>query len=191
MAVALCVSLISAFILPQGKGSIFHTQWHYLCHFSIMLMGALVYLNKDRIRLKNKYLDWTLFLVSFILYFAIMSIGKNATNWKWYTQLFALIPLHTFCYYAYKVCSYSWCEIIMTYGKWKWALNAITALTLEIYIVQFHIITDRFNALFPLNWFIVFVMICLVAYILRVFINVFIQFLSKEAWDWKGCLKLK
>lgn len=186
----LCISVVSALILPQGKGSIFHTKWHYLCHFSIMLMGALVYLHRNSIKIKNKYLDYTMFLLSFVAYFVVLSIGKNAIDWKWYIQLFALIPLHSFCYYSYKVVSYGWCERLMTNKIWKWPLSVIAALTLEIYVVQFHIITDIFNALFPLTWFVVFFMICVAAYILRISVNVFVWFMGKDEWDWKGCLKV-
>ena len=47
-------------------------------------------------------------------------------------------------------------------------------ITAYIYVVQFHVITDWFNALFPLNWLIVFGLVCVTAYLLRVIVNVFL-----------------
>ena len=58
----------------------------------------------------------------------------------------------------------------------------------NIYVVQFHVITDRFNALFPLNWLIVFGLVCVTAYLLRVIVNVFLQFMGKDPWLWRQCL---
>lgn len=184
------LSVITAILLPQSSGSIFHTQWHYVCHFSVMIMGAMTYIFQNQVKCNRFWLDLQLWVVSFIAYFVILSCGKNATDWRWYSQIAALIPLHAFCYYSYKVCAYKWCEKLMTHKIWGVPLCWIASLTLEIYVVQFHLITDRFNALFPLNWFIVFVLVCVVAYILRMMVNIFLQFLSKENWRWKECFRL-
>lgn len=66
----------------------------------------------------------------------------------------------------------------------------VASLTLEIYIVQFHIITDKFNSVFPMNTIIVFALITLAAYLLRFLVNVFVQFIGKDNWNWKGIMKL-
>ena len=78
----------------------------------------------------------------------------------------------------------------MTHKVWRHPLCWIASLTLEIYVVQFHVITDRFNALCPLNWFIVFALVCVMAYCLHVMVNVFLQFLNKENWKWRECFRL-
>lgn len=187
---SLIISVISALFLPQGTGSVFHTNWHYVCHFSVMIMGAMTCVYQNKIQCKRLWFDVLLWAVSFAAYFVILSFCKNATDWRWYTQIAALVPLHTFCYYSYKVCAYKWCEKLMTHKVWRFPLCWIASLTLEIYVVQFHVITDRFNALFPLSWFIVFAMVCVTAYMLRVMVNVFLQFLGKENWKWKECLRL-
>ena len=184
------LSVATALLLPQGSGSMFHTQWHYVCHFSVMIMGAMTCIFQHQIKCGKFWLDLLLGVVSFIMYFVILSFGKNATDWRWYSQIVALIPLHTFCYYSYKVCAYKWCERLMTHKLWRHPLCWIASLTLEIYVVQFHVITDRFNALFPLNWLIVFALVCVTAYILRVMVNVFLQFLNKENWKWRECFRL-
>lgn len=155
-----------------------------------MVMGAMVCLYRDRIRCGKLWLDLLLWAVSFVAYFAIVAVGKGASDWRWYTQVAALVPLHTFCYYSYKVCAYKWCEKLMTHKVWRFPLCWIASLTLEIYVVQFHVITDRFNALFPLNWLIVFGLVCVTAYLLRVVVNVFVQFMGREPWQWRLCLRI-
>lgn len=181
---AIISSVAYALFMPKSEGSIFHTSWHYVCHFSVMILGGMAYLYRDKFRSNHLFLDILGVGVSFVIYFAIMVIGKGQSDWKYYTQILALLPIHTFCWFAYKVCSYGWCDKIFMSKILRWPFFIVTNLTLEIYIVQFHVISDRYNDLFPLNWFIVFVLICAVAYLLRVAINVFIQFMRKENWSW-------
>ena len=189
-AVSVLVSIVSVFLFPQGHGSMFHTHWHYVCHFSVMVMGAMVFMYREKISSGKLWVDLLLLAVSFIAYFAIVAVGKSATDWRWYTQLAALVPLHSFCYFGYKVCMHGWCGKLMTHGIWRWPIGWIASLTLEIYVVQFHVITDRFNALFPLNWFIVFGLVCVTAYLLRVIVNAFLQFMGKDPWLWRQCLRI-
>ena len=81
-------------------------------------------------------------------------------------------------------CFYLITDVAVTTFVW------IASLTLEIYVVQFHVITDRFNALFPLKWLIVFGLVCVTAYLLRVIVNVFLQFMGKDPWLCRLCLRI-
>ena len=129
-------------------------------------------------------------IVSFIAYFVILKIGKGAMGIRYYSQITALIPLHIFVYYLYKVASYSWCKKAfssMIVGK---IMSWIAALTLEIYIVQFSFVTNQFNSLFPLNLLLVFAIIVLAAYLLKVMASLFLAVLSKEDLEWKEIVRL-
>lgn len=46
---AVACSVAYFFWMPVAEGSPFHTSFHFVCHFSIMMMGALVYVCRDRI----------------------------------------------------------------------------------------------------------------------------------------------
>lgn len=70
----------------------------------------------------------------------------------------------------------------MTHGIWQLPICWIASLTLEIYVVQFHVITDRLNALSPLDWLIVSGLVCVTAYLLHVIVNVFVQIIGKVPW---------
>lgn len=166
------------------------TYFHYVCHFSVMVMGGLCYLLRDKIKCSSIMRDMLWMIVSFIAYFVILKIGKGAMGIRYYSQITALIPLHIFVYYLYKVASYSWCKkafCSMIVGK---IMSWIAALTLEIYIVQFSFVTNQFNSLFPLNLLLVFAIIVLAAYLLKVMTSLFLAVLSKEDLEWKEIVRL-
>ena len=188
---SIAASLLYFYFMPKATGSIFHTNLHFVCHFSIMIMGGMTYLYKDKIKIKSLWKDclWAIFW--FVLYFIILYIGKGKQDYKYYVQIVGLLPLHLFIFYAYKTASYHWCTILFQSSRWKRILTTIASLTLEIYIVQFHIITDKFNRLFPLNTVIVFIFICITAYCLRVMTSLFLQFLSSAPFEFKNAIKIK
>ena len=95
-------------MMKKATGSPFHTDFHYICHFSIMVLGAMVYTNRLNLKMNHLWLDLFLLIVSFIMYFAILAIGKGRVDGRYYVQVLALVPLHSFVYYAYKVVSYKW-----------------------------------------------------------------------------------
>lgn len=188
---SIAASLLYFYFMPKATGSIFHTNFHFICHFSIMIMGGMTYLYKDKIEITSLWKDclWTIFW--FVLYFIILYIGKGKQDYKYYVQIVGLLPLHLFIFYAYKTASYHWCTTLFQSSRWKRILTTIASLTLEIYIVQFHIITDKFNRLFPLNTVIVFIFICITAYCLRVMTSLFLQFLSSAPFEFKNAIKIK
>lgn len=188
---SIAASLLYFYFMPKATGSIFHTNLHFVCHFSIMIMGGMTYLYKDKIKTKSLWKDclWAIFW--FVLYFIILYVGKGKQDYKYYFQIVGLLPLHLFIFYAYKTASYHWCTTLFQSSRWKRILTTIASLTLEIYIVQFHIITDKFNRLFPLNTVIVFIFICITAYCLRVMTSLFLQFLSSAPFEFKNAIKIK
>ena len=188
---SIAASLLYFYFMAKATGSIFHTNLHFVCHFSIMIMGGMTYLYKDKIKIKSLWKDclWAIFW--FVLYFIILYVGKGKQDYKYYFQIVGLLPLHLFIFYAYKTASYHWCTTLFQSSRWKRILTTIASLTLEIYIVQFHIITDKFNRLFPLNTVIVFIFICITAYCLRVMTSLFLQFLSSAPFEFKNAIKIK
>lgn len=178
------------FLMPIAEGSPFHTNFHYVCHFSIMVMGGLCYMQRDKLVCNGLWKDVLVMLLSFGAYFVILKIGKGQSGIRYYSQILALVPLHTFVYYFYKMCSYSWCQRAFKTPVLGRTLAIIAALTLEIYVVQFSIITNHFNSLFPLNILIVFVLISFAAYLLKVLTSLFLAVLSKEHLVWRDIVKV-
>lgn len=177
-------------MMPIASGSPFHTSFHYVCHFSVMVMGGLCYSLRDKIKCMSITRDMLWMIVSFIAYFVILKIGKGTMGIRYDIQITALIPLHTFVYYLYKVASYSWCDKAFHSLVLGRVMSWIAALTLEVYIVQFAFITNQFNSIFPLNVLLVFAIIVLAAYLLKVMTSLFLAVLSKEDLEWKEIVRL-
>ena len=74
------------------------TYFHYVCHFSVMVMGGLCYLLRDKVKCSSIMRDMLWMIVSFIAYFVILKIGKGAMGIRYDIQITALIPLHIFVY---------------------------------------------------------------------------------------------
>lgn len=184
------LTVLYFFLMPKADGSPFHTSLHFVCHFSVMVMGGICYLTRGWLCCNKCWRDVLWMLFSFVLYFLILRIGKGQDGIRYYVQIIALIPLHTFVYYLYKVSSYPWCECCFHKKFLGRALSVIAALTLEIYIVQFTFITDSLNRLFPLSVVIVFGVICLAAYALKVLTSLFLAVMSTEHLAWREIVKV-
>lgn len=155
-----------------------------------MVMGGICCMTRDTLCCRKCWRDVFLMLFSFVLYFLILKIGKGKDGILYYVQIIALIPLHTFVYYLYKVSSYPWCDICFRMKFLGRTLSAVATLTLEIYIVQFTFITDSLNSLFPLNIIIVFGVICIAAYALKVLTSLFLGVMSTEHLAWREIVKI-
>lgn len=155
-----------------------------------MVMGGICYLTRDKLGCNKCWRDVLWMLFSFVFYFLILKIGKGQEGFRYYVQILALIPLHSFVYYLYKVSSYPWCNHCFHKKFLGRTLSVIAALTLEIYIVQFTFITDFWNRLFPLNVVIVFGIICLAAYALKVLTSLFLAVMSTEHLAWREIVKV-
>lgn len=180
-AIALCVVL-----MPKASGSIYHSNFHWICYFTSMTLG--LYLGTHNVN-RCKW-GGVKTCISFVLYFIIMNIGKGKTDIWYYTQIFAIIPLNTFIYYLFLWLSTLNLDKFATQNRlWK-PIYWIGSLSLEIYVVQFSIITDKFNHLFPLNTIIVFVLIFITAYCLRICTNLFNQTFSTESYSIKKAFRI-
>lgn len=187
----LIISLLATafiFILSdKAQGSIFHSNLHWICYFPSMVLGVYLGLNNKANQIHHLKLK---VIISFILYFIIMSVGKGKMNYLYYTQIIAILPLNSFIYYLF-----NWLSSIdlnkLTNTKWLWLpMYWIGSLSLEIYVVQFSIISNKFNHLFPLNTIIIFTFIVLAAYCLRIGINLFNQTFSNDSYSWEKALKI-
>ena len=189
LVLSLSLSIGIILFTPPQSLSIFH-KFHYFCYFPIMLLGVTVSKYNSVILRKNKPFHTIVStLVSFIAYFLIMKIGKGCSNSMYYTQLFAYIPLLLFLVFTYKMSNLAKIKKL-AHTKYFFPVKIIATLTFEIYIIQHLIITDKFNAVFPLNIIIVFALITIAAYILKVATVLFEQTILDKGWDIKSALKL-
>lgn len=189
LGVSLTLTCIVIIASPKVSGSIYW-PFEYFIFFNVILLGSIVGYKDSKGLYKYNSLkkDVLIAFCSFILYFVLMYIGKGRNDGMYYMQILTLIPLLSFVYYFYRATRYNWCDKLSNVKLiWK-PIYYIACLTLEIYIVQNNIITDKYNNLFPLNLFIVFIEIVFFAYILRVITNLFLQTIGDKKWSIKNAL---
>lgn len=139
--------------------------------------------NKGKLGIMREELNvsrsFSLFCISIVLYYACMAAYKLGPLYCHF-QMVSLIPLLLAIYFFFIFCS---CEkMIKVFDK---ALSGnvvyfISSLTLEIYLVQYALFTDRMNFMFPLNIPVMYLMIFGVAYVLKVLAQGFSQIFGKE-----------
>jgi peptidoglycan/LPS O-acetylase OafA/YrhL len=162
-----------------GKGIFYgHDDFRRVFYFLFMMQGALMGVNRD----KYVYHGWhpIAFVVCVLAWYGALFFTTD-TNW----QILSMVPLLGVCRYGYLTCSAPWLGRLYrskTVGRFMYY---IAMLCLEIYVIQHFVITDFFNAIFPLNIPLVMGLIIASAYGLRVVSNFIRQTFEKEQYRWK------
>lgn len=63
--------------LPITKASIYQENWHYICFFSIMMLGSYCAIHREKIKTTQIKKNIILSIISFVLFYAIQAIGKE------------------------------------------------------------------------------------------------------------------
>lgn len=182
---SIILEIVIFFMMPMHKMSIYQTDYHYICFFSVMIMGGWMSQNKEKVESRNWMVELAVCIVSFVLFYAIQAVGKGHDGWRYYFQITSLIPLHSFLYYLYVLISRPWADRVVKMPVIGVSIRMIAALTLEIYLVGFVYVLTNFNNLFPLNLLIVFGIIVTMAYVVKVISNFIFQTLQEKPYDWR------
>ncbi|MCH5311278.1 MAG: acyltransferase [Prevotella sp.] len=184
-----CTVTYFLFFQPITTLSIYTVGFHYVCFFSIMLLGAYLATKRGELKKRKLWLDFLLSIIMLGLFYACQAIGKGKTGTPYYMQIFSLLPLHGFIYYIYMSMTGKWTKKILC-SAFGLPVRIIASLTLEIYLVGFcFVYMVQFNNLFPLNLFIVFLILVATAYIVKVVCNFITQTISPQAYDWEAIIK--
>lgn len=189
------IASIGYFLLsPITTQSIYQTQFHFICFFSIFIMGGIIGSNPLQYSIKknNNSRNLILCVISFILFYVPQIIGKGENGFLYYIQILSIFPLHSFIYYLYNLSNSKFSLYLVTNKYTGYIIRAIGALTLEIYIVGFTVffIPLEINKIFPLNIPLIFICIFVLAYTLKILSKIFIQTFSSQAYSLKEIIKL-
>lgn len=147
----------------------------------------------EELEVRNEELSvmrsFSLFLISIILYYACMAAYKLGPLYCHF-QMVSLIPLLFAIYFFFIFCSCKKMTKVFDNVLYGNVVYFISSLTLEIYLVQYALFTDRMNFMFPLNLPVMYLMIFGVAYVLKVLSQVFSQIFSKENVEVKKLFSL-
>lgn len=212
---SLGIIIILSFFVLDMEHSVMYAQVSFMriYYFMFMLLGAITAIDltrednnmifsclyrissgvKSDEEVKRPYVSikrsFALFFVSIVLYYVCMAIYKLGPFFCKF-QIVSLIPLLLAIYFFFMFCS---CEkMIKVFDKTVLGnvVYAISALTLEIYLVQYALFTDSMNGLFPLNIIITYLIIFCMAYVLKCLSQVFSQIFGGGDFEVRKIFKL-
>lgn len=188
--VVACIIPIVRFVMYEDIGSYHMYRNHtfrFFYWFPFMLMGA--YIGSKNVILKQKvWRDAIMTLVCTGLHLGLVLACTKKENLCPY-QMLSLVPLMGTCIYLYNLFQADIFKLLMK-SNVGYGIQAIAALCLESYIVQYVLFTDKINYLFPLNIIILVVEVILLAYAVRTLGRTFKQLFEKEDFRWKEIFRL-
>lgn len=168
---------------PDNYNMYGDTYFKWCHYFLFMLLGAIIGTYTST-RIFNFKKDSAKLIINIVIFYAILYLARKYPILS-DLQIISLLPLLYIVFYSYKVCCSKKLEKLYNNKIIGWLIKFIGSLCLEIYLVQYTLFTDRMNNIFPFNIIIMFVIIILVAYILRCFARFFSQTFKDEEYDWK------
>lgn len=185
---SILIIIFDYFFLDHSKSLMYaDTNYMKLYFFSFMLLGAITATKQD-----TKFPIWksTLnILICLLVYYGCMALYKIDSFYCNF-QIISLLPLLGIIYWLYKFCNTEKVYSILNKKYIGKGIKIISSLTLEIYLVQYAIFTDKLNFLFPLNIIIIYCLIFITAYALRCFSNLFSAVFSQETINIKSIFKI-
>ena len=200
----LIITILSFFVLDMNK-SVMYAQVSFMriYYFMFMLLGAMTALDlrkpaKEMIfgklyglcagggknaDSKNMGLSpmrsFVLFFFSLVMYYACMAIYKLGPIFCHF-QMVSLVPLLFAIYFFFMFCSCTKVTRVFEHVLLGNVVYFISSLTLEIYLVQYALFTDKMNFMFPLNIPVMYLMIFALAYVQKCLSKLFSQIFSGE-----------
>lgn len=189
--------VLAWYVLFEDSREVFmygNTYFKWVHYFLFMLLGACLGLKRKangfEMTVKPKVIPTLLKIIGcVILFYGLQIFGKHII-WVAHLQILTLIPLMGITYWLFMHCNTQ--GVLNLYAR-KWPhrlIYWIGALCLEIYLCQTSLFTDKMNGLFPLNMLIMFVVIFVFAYGVKVLSNWFSQTFRTEPYDWNAMIKL-
>lgn len=165
------------------------TLFRWIPYFGVMLMGAYIGVKKEMIRYSFKK-DVLFLLLCILIFYGIQLAAKKYVQvapWQILTVPF----LFGIVYYFYKCCNAKSFQHIYESKIGNWCIMVAGGLCLESYLVQYCVITNKLNFLFPLNIPLIMLATLLLAYFTRCLARLFSQTFRTEDYEWKKIFALK
>lgn len=173
---------------PMDYNMYGNTYFKWVHYFIFMLAGAMMGVTYKKEKECNTALNVLKLLGCIIGFYALFVVGKSSSRIP-ALQIWSLIPLLGVVYYMYKVCNSDTLKKLYNTKRLGWTIKFIGGLCLEIYLVQYSLFTDMMNSLFPLNILIMFLIILVVAYLVRCLSRIFSQTFKDGEYNWKEVVK--
>lgn len=181
-----CTSVLSIIILlcynDFSHGIIYgNKDLRYFIYFPFMAFGSYVGIKRKKLCYKKSH--FLLMILSFVLWYAFNSF-KNEL------QIGSLIVLFPFLYYLYSCGNSRIIKWILSNRFLRPIIVICGGLCLEVYLIQFSIITNKLNTIFPFNIPIIFIIVIIMAYILHILAQLILQTFRTEPYSLKKIIKI-
>lgn len=174
--------------LEQAKWITGNTYFKWVYYFLFMLMGAMFGVSKKQWNYKLLS-DFIKLCICVLLFYVPLFLGERIEIVSKF-QIISLIPLFGVVFYIYKISNNDKLTSIYNNKFTGPIIKTIGGLCLEIYLVQSVLFTDKMNKIFPANIIIMFIIIIIMAYILRCTSRVFAQTFRDGDYNWKEVVKV-
>ncbi len=159
------------------------TMFRWIPYFGAMLLGAYIGVIRKDLKYNIKW-DGLKFIGCLMCFYGIQLIATKIHSTAPY-QIITVGFLYGIVYYFYKCCNADFLHKIYNNHICNKIIMVIGGLCLESYLIQFCVITDKLNFLFPLNLPIILIGVLLLAYITRCLARLFSQTFRSEDYEWK------
>lgn len=165
------------------------TYYRWIPYFVAMLLGAYL----GRIRLALRYDTVSDSIKLFICLFLFYSIQFVAKIYRPVAplQIVTIIPLMGVVVYFYKWCNNNIIRKMYSNRHWNFLILTVSGLCLESYLINGYLLTDKLNAIWPLNLIIIISFILMCAYFVRCVARIFSQTFSTEDYEWRKIIAMK
>lgn len=157
-----------------------HTYFKWILFFLVMLQGAII--GKKYYRMNTKKAIVLLF-VSILLYYAVIIISQRCEMIK-DISIMSIIPLLSIMLCTYKICNSNKVKLLLNNKYINRIIMFVGGLCLEIYLIQIPLLKLELGLPFPVNYFVMFILIISSAYILRCCARIFSQTFNKDNYNW-------
>ena len=149
-------------------------------------MGAWLGLKtkKGELQVKTTLKDPVLMVACLLVFYGMQFAAKKVpvvAPWQIVTVPF----LAGIVYYFWRCCNAEWLLKMYETKAGNWLIMAIGGLCLESYLIQFSVLSDKLNSLFPLNIPLMMLIVLMVSYVCRCLARVILQTFRTEDYEWK------
>jgi peptidoglycan/LPS O-acetylase OafA/YrhL len=153
-------------------------------YFIFMLFGARMGLMDTSRQSRRQWLNLLLALLSAVVFYVLCGVTIKDEKFA-FLHVFTFVALMAVLYFLYLWADGDFARKIYQSRVGYFIIRFVGGLCLEIYVIQNWLITDRMNALFPLNIPIMFLIVILAAYLIRCFARFLSQTFKDAPYDWK------
>lgn len=182
--------------LVQRDNIVFLYGWNYCkwaVFFLFFLQGASKGLQTSSDTGNNRYGFWNALgaLSGCILAWYGLLYVQQAYQLPDIIQLFSLLPLLGISYFFFHLCKSKPMESLFSHRFLNPVFRCIGGLCFEIYLVQYTLFHNiHLQASYPFNIIIIWLLIFLWAYLLRVFTNFFTQTIKDQDYEWRNIFRV-